>query len=556
MCIKKLQYAFLRFVEITAVVVLAAGALYAFLSLLPAVQTQPVLAQGSGTGTIIHTTVSDFNAAGSVLTDTTVSSANGGEVRLVAYLEDYFDDPAVDAAKWITVIENSGNPKPIVGNGIYTTSNGGIRSVITVPVAGRVIDFRARFWQPGESPGWGDVGFGRTARPGGSTPDEANRMFITNGWQEQPPNVLRANARDGAPDPDNQDLTGYDFSQFHVYRIEWDTDETRYYVDGNLEHTQGWDSLFTPYVWAAYTIEANRPVEVDWVRVSYYPTMSGQYKSNTVNSGQFDSHWTTLEWAPSTQPGGSMSIETRTSNDGTTWSAWTSLGSGNTVLSLNGQYLQYRITLNTTDVNVSPEIDSVTVSYSNVPTADPGGSYSASEGVPLTLNGSGSADPNGDPLTYTWDLDYDGSFNGEATGVTPTVSFPDGPDLRTIALLVHDGEFTDVQTTTVVVNNVAPIIDPGGPYYAGPGDVVAFTVSITDVPADSHTIEWDLDFDSSYEKSGQTVTRTFEAEGTYQVRVKVTDDDGASASEVAQVFIKNYRVYLPITVRNFDGSGQ
>ena len=50
----------------------------------------------------------------------------------------------------------------------------------------------------------------------------------------------------------------------------------------------------------------------------------------------------------------------------------------------------------------------------------------------MTLDGSGSSDPDGDPLTYTWT----GSF-GTATGVHPTVELPVGT--WTITLTVDDG---------------------------------------------------------------------------------------------------------------------
>jgi predicted extracellular nuclease len=43
------------------------------------------------------------------------------------------------------------------------------------------------------------------------------------------------------------------------------------------------------------------------------------------------------------------------------------------------------------------------------PTVDAGGPYSVNEGSSVTVSATGS-DPNGDPLTYAWDLDNNGSF--------------------------------------------------------------------------------------------------------------------------------------------------
>lgn len=100
------------------------------------------------------------------------------------------------------------------------------------------------------------------------------------------------------------------------------------------------------------------------------------------------------------------------------------------------------------------------------PTADPGGSYTIDEGDSITLDASGSSDPNGDTLTYFWDIDNDGVF-GDVMGATPSLSwaqlvaFGIGDDgSYPIAVQVSDGNGgTDIASTTVTVNNVAPQLD-------------------------------------------------------------------------------------------------
>ena len=50
-----------------------------------------------------------------------------------------------------------------------------------------------------------------------------------------------------------------------------------------------------------------------------------------------------------------------------------------------------------------------------------GGPYTISEGDPLTLQGS-ATDRDGDPITYSWDVNGDGDF-GDASGANPTLSW-------------------------------------------------------------------------------------------------------------------------------------
>jgi hypothetical protein len=96
------------------------------------------------------------------------------------------------------------------------------------------------------------------------------------------------------------------------------------------------------------------------------------------------------------------------------------------------------------------------------PVADAGGPYSVEEDASLTLDGSGSSDPDGDALTFKWDLDGDGAYGesspqaerGDESGETPEflASGLVAPDSFTVSLQVCDPSGDcDVDSTQIQV---------------------------------------------------------------------------------------------------------
>ena len=84
------------------------------------------------------------------------------------------------------------------------------------------------------------------------------------------------------------------------------------------------------------------------------------------------------------------------------------------------------------------------------------------EGADVILDGSGSYDPDGNPLTYNWTWDGD-----SASGMNPSRTFPLGT--TTVTLTVSDGEYTDTDDIDITVQDTtAPVITadlvciPGG----------------------------------------------------------------------------------------------
>lgn len=183
------------------------------------------------------------------------------------------------------------------------------------------------------------------------------------------------------------------------------------------------------------------------------------------------------------------------------------------------------------------------------PTASAGGPYTVAEGGTLaTLTGSGS-DPDGDPLTYTWDLDNNGSF--ETSGQNPTFSAAgrDGPSSQTVVLKVCDSKGAcATSTATVNITNVAPTVGaisaPAAPVQVN--TLITTSATFTDPGVlDTHTAVWNWGDGTTSagavtETNGSgsaTGSHVYTAAGVYTVTLTVTDDDGGSRQSVFQFVV-------------------
>lgn len=158
------------------------------------------------------------------------------------------------------------------------------------------------------------------------------------------------------------------------------------------------------------------------------------------------------------------------------------------------------------------------------PTANAGPDQIGFAGQPVTLDGTGSSDPEGDPLTYQWafvsvpdgSTITDGSLIG---GNTATPSFtPDINGSYILSLVVNDGTL-DSQTDLVAVYVSPPIqidLHPETINLKSNGGSTSVTVILFSPVLSS--------FDSLTDSDGVTVTATFAFSHTY------TDKDGNAVS--------------------------
>ncbi|WP_135611282.1 PKD domain-containing protein, partial [Methanococcoides sp. AM1] len=212
-------------------------------------------------------------------------------------------------------------------------------------------------------------------------------------------------------------------------------------------------------------------------------------------------------------------------------------------------------TVNLTVSNINGTASEVKTGYINVtpsnqpPVADANGPYMGDEGSPITFNASNSTDPNGDTLTFEWDFNYDGvNFDVNATGQSPTNIWYDNATF-TVAVRVSDDMFSDIDSTTVTVNNVAPNITSLAVLETEPVEVgtkVNLTAEFLDPGIEdthNYTIDWGDNTEDEIDiiiPPGDRVVdanHTYATSGLYNVTFIVEDDDGGSDTDFRYVLV-------------------
>ncbi|MDQ8164676.1 MAG: PKD domain-containing protein [Gemmatimonadota bacterium] len=178
------------------------------------------------------------------------------------------------------------------------------------------------------------------------------------------------------------------------------------------------------------------------------------------------------------------------------------------------------------------------------PTAVIAGATSAGEGSSISLDGSGSSDPDNDQLHYAW------TVNGSAAGAdSPALNIQagDGPATLTVVLTVTDGKGgQSVATHTVTVNNLPPsgTLGAQSPVTEGQSFKLDFSAIDDPSPADIAAIvnaSFDCGDGNGY-GAFSTVLHAFcptTDNGTRNVRGKLRDKDGAEAEYAATVTVNN-----------------
>ncbi|MBN1422315.1 MAG: hypothetical protein JXP34_26305 [Planctomycetes bacterium] len=172
---------------------------------------------------------------------------------------------------------------------------------------------------------------------------------------------------------------------------------------------------------------------------------------------------------------------------------------------------------------------------SPVPVARPGGPYSGDEGSPVSLDGSASSDPEGESLTYAWDLDGDGAFD-DATGAevqrTWGSEFAGYVGLRVENVSgASSAAWAWVEIRSINAPPAIRVIAPQDrAVRVAAGGSVAFEVEATDPDGDPVGYSWDVDGS----EVASAPAWTFEASslGIKEVTLAVSDGSPLSADAI------------------------
>ncbi|GAG58968.1 unnamed protein product, partial [marine sediment metagenome] len=177
----------------------------------------------------------------------------------------------------------------------------------------------------------------------------------------------------------------------------------------------------------------------------------------------------------------------------------------------------YEVALKVTAFENISATDTLTVTVNDIneiPTASPGGPYTATVEEELTFDGSASSDSDGDIIEYIWD------FGDDSTGseVAPIHTYAEaGTYTVTLTVVDDSGTSSDAVSTTAVITDAVisqestgetePTVtaEAGEAISANVGESLTFDASASTVsPLSEDTVityAWDWDGDGSYDET-------------------------------------------------------
>ena len=209
------------------------------------------------------------------------------------------------------------------------------------------------------------------------------------------------------------------------------------------------------------------------------------------------------------------------------------------------------------------------VGQNAVPKAFPGGNaggppadrYEGVEGEAILFKGSGS-DPDGDPVTYSWDFNND----GVADANTAEASYTYADNAKYLATLtVSDGRGGVNQASVdVVVKNAPPKVKANSNARINAGESMNFSGEFSDPGVNDAEWGWTWNLGSEGDSFGNLPAQgavpaieshRFCKAGKYDVRLTVKDKDGATGSDQVEVVVDALPVQIDVSPNTIQLNG-
>ncbi len=194
-----------------------------------------------------------------------------------------------------------------------------------------------------------------------------------------------------------------------------------------------------------------------------------------------------------------------------------------------------------------------TISANQTPTAHAGADQTVDEGTDVTLDGTGSADPNDDAITYAWSqtqgptVTLSSSISASPMFTTPTVN---SEQTLTFSLTVNDGAVDSTpDTVDITIQNTineSPTANAGADQTVSEGDNVTLDgTGSADPNDDAITYAWSqtqgptVTLSSSISASPMFTTPTVNSEQTLTFSLTVNDGAVDSTPDTVDITIQN-----------------
>jgi PKD repeat protein len=163
---------------------------------------------------------------------------------------------------------------------------------------------------------------------------------------------------------------------------------------------------------------------------------------------------------------------------------------------------------------------------SQPPAAVISGPSQAGQGQSITFDGSGSTASAGHTVvTYAW------NFGDGATGsgVTTSHSYANAGSFVVSLTVTDDLGQTSRATLTVQITEQGPTANFDNPKHGNVGDTISFDGSESAAALGHSITDYDWSFDDGSSASGSQVDHIFTRTGDFDVRLRVTDDQGLTS---------------------------